>query len=211
MKGKNIDYAQNVFINCPFDANYQDLFNAILFTVTRCGFILRCSKEFGDDSDTIRIENILQLIEESKYAIHDLSRVNINETEPLPRFNMPLELGIFIGCRRFGSKIHQSKKYLILESNKFRFKQFISDLSGQDIQAHEDSVEKVIKCIRNFLTEKTMSIVPSPSIIAKEYEEFLGILPDLCAEKLWIPSELTFSEFSSLVTSWTSTDRNEVH
>jgi hypothetical protein len=103
------NYYRNVFINCPFDTDYDEIFNAIVFAVHRCGFVLRCAKEFGD-SDSIRIHTIVSLIEQSKYAIHDLSRVTLSKTGQLPRFNMPLELGIFIGCGYFGSKIHKEKK-----------------------------------------------------------------------------------------------------
>lgn len=104
-----INYNINVFINCPFDESYEPLFNSILFTVHKPGFILRCSKEC-QDSSSIRIENIITLIKDLKYAIHDLSRVTLSSTSELPRLNMPLELGIFIGCREFGSKAHQQKK-----------------------------------------------------------------------------------------------------
>jgi hypothetical protein len=97
------NYDQNVFINCPFDNQYKPLFEAILFAVHRCGYILRCAKEF-EDSSSIRIRNIVQLIRESKYSIHDLSRVSLDATEELPRFNMPLELGICYGAINFGNK-----------------------------------------------------------------------------------------------------------
>ena len=132
--GQVENYGRNVFVNCPFDKEYEEIFRAILFTVHRCGFVLRCAKEF-EDSGSIRIKNIIRLIDESKFAIHDLSRVNIDQTGVLPRFNMPLELGIFIGCNEFGIKRHREKEYLIIESEQFRFKEFISDLSGQDIKS----------------------------------------------------------------------------
>ena len=194
------NYNRNVFINCPFDKDYNNLFRAILFTVHKCGFILRCAKEF-EDSNSIRIKNILKLINESKYGIHDLSRVT-EKGNPLPRFNMPLKLGIFIGSIEFGPKRHKEKEYLIIESEQFRFKKFISDLSGQDIKAHNNTPEEVIRCVRNWLTKKTPEKISSPGIIIKEYKEFIERLPELCLESTWLPEELTFSEFSSLVSSW---------
>lgn len=54
----DLDYEKNVFINYPFDDDYDLIFNAILFTVHKCGFILRCTKEF-EDSSGIRIKNII--------------------------------------------------------------------------------------------------------------------------------------------------------
>jgi intergrase/recombinase len=198
---QHLDYDRNVFINCPFDEEYEKIFNAILFTVHKCGFILRCSKEY-EDSSSVRIQNIIKLIRESKYSIHDLSRVTLDETAKLPRFNMPLELGICIGAIEYGTKKQKQNKYLIIESEKFRFKQFISDLSGQDIREHKNSVEGVIKIIRNWLSSKTTEKIPSASIILKEYESFQTDLPLMCIENQWIPNELTFDEYSNLVTSW---------
>ncbi len=196
-----LNYNRNVFINCPFDPGYEEIFQAILFTVHKCGFILRCAKEF-EDSGSIRIKNIIGLINESKLSIHDLSRVTVETTASLPRFNMPLELGIFIGCNEFGTKRHKEKEYLIIESEQFRFKEFISDLSGQDIKSHHNNPEEAIKCIRNWLTKYTSETIPSPGIIVKEYKDFLIVLPELCIESNWLVNELTFDELSSLVTNW---------
>jgi hypothetical protein len=193
------NYNKNVFINCPFDDDYDPIFNAILFAVHRCGFILRCSKEF-EDSTGIRIKNIISLIAASKYSIHDLSRVTTSGE--LPRFNMPLELGICIGAIEFGAKKHKEKEYLILESEQFRFKQFISDISGQDIKAHNEEPFQAIKCVRNWLSRRGEETIPSASLIIEEYTDFLVALPELCEENKWVPDELTFHEYSSLVTTW---------
>jgi len=195
------NYSRNVFINCPFDSEYDGIFNAILFTVHKCGFVLRCAKEF-DGSNIIRINNIVRLIKESQYSIHDLSRISLSKTSKLPRFNMPLELGIFIGSLEFGSSVHKKKEYLIIESDKFRFKEFISDLSGQDIRNHNNSIDEAIKCIRNWLASKTTDIIPSASIISKMYNTFTSDLPEMCKENNWIQHELMFEEYSSLVTAW---------
>lgn len=195
------NYDKNVFINCPFDDQYDTIFHAILFTVHRCGFILRCSKEFQDTS-SIRIENIMKLIDESRYSIHDLSRVTVESQGDLPRFNMPLELGVFMGCSKWGAKKHKQKEYIIIESEQFRFKQFISDISGQDIKSHQNKPESAVTAVRTFLTNKTNDIIPSPSNIWTEYLAFQERLPELCAASGWVVEELTFKEHSSLVTNW---------
>jgi hypothetical protein len=196
-------YEKNVFINCPFDKAYDELLNAILFAVHRCGFVLRCAKEF-DDSGSIRIKNIVRLIRECKLAIHDLSRVDLHRPGQLPRFNMPLELGIYIGCIEFGTKAHREKQYLILEAEPHRFKQFISDLSGQDIKNHDNDPKKAVKAVRDWLSHRTDEKLPSASIVWKEFENFNRALPVLCRVSRWVPEELTFVEYSSLVTSWLS-------
>jgi hypothetical protein len=194
------NYSVNVFINCPFDEKFQPIFNSIVFTIYLCGFIARCAKEL-DDSDDIRLEKITRLIESCQYGIHDLSR--IEDISGLPRFNMPLELGIFIGCQKFGNLSQKKKKYLILESESYRFKQFISDISGQDIKSHNNDPLEAITGVRNWLAGKNKKItIPHASRISKYYKEFENDLPNLCLGKEWTVTELTFQEYSSLVTTW---------
>ena len=93
-------YADSVFVNCPFDAEYQPIFHAIVFAIHDCGYVARCALE-ADDSGAVRIDKILAIIDQCKLGIHDISRTELSE-QNLPRFNMPLELGLFLGARRFG-------------------------------------------------------------------------------------------------------------
>ena len=88
--------SNSVFINCPFDSAYQAFFRAIVFAVYDCGFIPRCALEIQDASQT-RIDKIFRIIAECKYGIHDICRTELDSATNLPRFNMPLELGIFLG------------------------------------------------------------------------------------------------------------------
>jgi hypothetical protein len=41
-------YDQNVFINCPFDGDYQPIFNALIFATFECGLRPRCALEIHD-------------------------------------------------------------------------------------------------------------------------------------------------------------------
>ena len=128
-------YNDNVFINCPFDSDYKPLFDAMIFTVHDCGFVARCALEEGDASQ-VRIDKIYKIIEDSCYGIHDISRTELDETSGLPRFNMPLELGIFLGAKRFGVEEQEVKKCLVMDREPYRYQKFISDIAGQDIFVH---------------------------------------------------------------------------
>lgn len=55
-----------------------------------------------DDAGQARISKIYDLIRRSKYSIHDISRTELDPDHSLPRFNMPLELGIFLGAKEYG-------------------------------------------------------------------------------------------------------------
>jgi len=101
MKGRTRprDYANQVFINCPFDAHYEPVFDALIFAIFDCGFIARCALEF-DDSSQNRLERIFPIIDQCKFAIHDLSRTEPDPVSCLSRFNMPSNWAFFSGAKR---------------------------------------------------------------------------------------------------------------
>ena len=91
-------FSDSVFINCPFDKQYWPTFEGIVFCVIRCGFVPRCALEEAD-SGQVRLEMLQRIIRDSQYTIHDLSRIELSVESALPRFNMPFELGMDLGCR----------------------------------------------------------------------------------------------------------------
>jgi hypothetical protein len=64
-------------------------------------------------------------LDQCHHSIHDISRTEVRDQPyQLPRFNMPLELGIFLGAKRF--RRHSSRKRcLILDREPYRYKRFI--------------------------------------------------------------------------------------
>jgi hypothetical protein len=193
-----IRYENSVFINCPFDADYQPIFRALVFAVQDLGFAVRCALE-RDDSAENRLQKLYDLIAACKYGIHDLSRAERHSPD-LPRFNMPFELGLFFGCREYGSRRHRQKVALILDSDKYRYLEFITDLRGMDIKSHGNNPQKAVRAVRSWLG-------PSPErtkhhgadAIWHRYQQFEGDLPGLCAERSLTPEELTFPETALLM------------
>jgi hypothetical protein len=51
----------SVFINVPFDDEFATLFEALVFTVTACGYRVRCALEENDSGD-IRLDKLARLI-----------------------------------------------------------------------------------------------------------------------------------------------------
>jgi hypothetical protein len=143
------EYEQNVFINCPFDREYAPLFEAIVFAVHDAGFRPNCARGRLDSSQ-VRLQKIVELISASRYSIHDLSRTALDEVNALPRFNMPLELGIDLGCKAF-SAAHSGKSLLIFDSARYRFQKFVSDLRGQDIHQHDNDAKVAATRVRDWL------------------------------------------------------------
>ena len=114
------------------------MFRALTFAVFECGLRPRCAQEVYDAGE-VRIEKICRIIQDCRWGIHDISRTDAN-AHGLPRFNMPLELGLFLGARRFGDGPQRRKSCLILDRDKYRYQEFMSDISGQDIAAHGEEV-----------------------------------------------------------------------
>lgn len=192
-------YDKNVFINCPFDPAYAPLFDAIVFAVHDTGFRAKSARERLDSSE-VRLQKILGLISESRFAIHDLSRTELDETSSLPRFNMPLELGMDLGCKAW----HRSdKKLLIFDSEQYRFQKYISDIAGQDIYAHGNDPEVAIRRVRDWLrAESEAGVIASGSTIFKRYETFRAALPQICSELNLDITQLTFADFSFAIARW---------
>ena len=194
-------YDDQVFVNCPFDEEYKELFDAIIFTVHDCGFVARSALEL-DNASQIRIEKIVRIIKSCRLGIHDISRTELSKEE-LPRFNMPLEIGLFLGVAWAGNSKQSKKNCLILDRDKFRYQKFCSDIAGQDIKAHNGRTEDLIKEVRNWLASARRAVVlPSGGIINNRYKEFLQELPTLCQSLLLDPNELIFNDFTTLVSRW---------
>lgn len=198
------NYDRNVFINCPFDLEYQPLFYGIVFAVNDMGFRPRCAKD-ESNAGKGRIEKIQDLIAECKYSIHDISRVDLDTLNNLPRFNMPLELGLDLGCKRYGKSYHQEKVVLVLDTEQYRYQKYISDLAGRDPAAHNDSDERVINEVRNWLRlelDPKLVKTPSGSLINQRYNQFQLALPSICAKLNWDINDLPFSDFAWAVADW---------
>ncbi len=195
-------YNSNVFVNCPFDSQYKPIRDAIIFTIFDCGFIPRSALE-EDDSGNVRFDKIKKLISESKFGIHDISRTELDDGHNLPRFNMPLELGVFIGAKKFGNSNHSKKNTLILDSEQYRYQIFISDIAGQDIRAHECDPSQAIVQVRNWLNSASgRKTIPGGAAINRRYRRFQEKLPNICRELELNVNEVTYNDYCNFVSDW---------
>ena len=145
------NYSKNIFINCPFEDDYKPLLRALVYTIIYFKFQPRLSLE-QSDSGKVRLIKILNCIEESKYGIHDLSRIQSTKKDEFFRFNMPFELGVDFGCKYFSHE-HNQKSFLVLAKEKYDYMKAISDLNGIDIKHHHNEVETIIAVTRSWFIE----------------------------------------------------------
>jgi len=70
--GPHPGFNKNVFINCPFDSQYNSsLLKPLLFTIVYLGFTPQIASQTADSGEQ-RINKILSLILQSRYSLHDL-------------------------------------------------------------------------------------------------------------------------------------------
>jgi hypothetical protein len=199
--------AQSVFINCPFDVEYQPLFRAVVFAVQDCGFLPRSALE-RDDGSEVRIDKLRRIIGESAFGVHDISRTEPDAGTGLPRFNMPLELGIFLGAKYYGDDEQTRKACVIFDRDRYRYQAFCSDLAGHDIRSHTGAESEVIRGVRDAArTWVPGRVLPGASAIFERYCRFVESLPILADRIALHPDEITFGDLSALVTEWLRSNR----
>ena len=199
-------YEDNVFINCPFDKQYKPIFNAIVFAIHDAGFVARCSLEVIDSGQN-RLATIISIIAECRYGIHDISRTEVGGKAKLPRFNMPFECGLFWGCFEYGGKRHKEKRTLVLDSQEYRYQASLSDIAGQDIQAHGDDPRKAIDKVRTWLrTNSGRTNIPGGKTIWQHYilfqKELPYILKNAGITRTEIESPEYYSDYITFIVEW---------
>jgi hypothetical protein len=199
--------SRDVFINCPFDDEFAEGFRALVFAVLACGFRPRCAREMDDGAET-RIDKLYRIVEQSRFGIHDLSRTELDPVNQLPRFNMPLELGIFLGARRFGSEAQKKKRALVLDTHPYRYQRFISDLAGIDPTPHGGDPREMVRCTRNWLvTVSKRTTIPSPASLMTCYDGFVAGLATIADQAGLDPLRIAYPDFQRLAAAWIEQQR----
>lgn len=153
------------------------------FAIAACGYIPRCALD-ESDSAVVRFEKILDLITACDLSVHDVSRVELDATSGLPRFNMPLELGADLALRLKGPAQQRRRRVLVLDAVAHRYDQTLSDISGMDIETHGNSSVRLIRAVRDWLNAGREGLPPLPGAkaIAEDYATFQGRAANIIAE-----------------------------
>ena len=198
-------FEKNVFINCPFDKEYVRFLRPLLFTVIYCGLNPKISQT--KDSGKVRIKHIYSLIQNSKYSVHDLSRMKAKRGGDLARFNMPFELGLDMGARfsaRRNTKLAR-KKFLIIDAQDFRYQKALSDISGNDIEAYKNQPRLLVVKVRNWILSHEKRKIKTGSIIWEKYNEFYFDFTESLKNEGYKPldfQEMKYSELIYFIKKW---------
>jgi len=157
----------SVFLNVPFDRDYEPLFVALISALAALGRTPRSVLEVPEQGDG-RLARIFSLIRQCPVSIHDLSRVEL----PV-RFNMPFELGIAVAL----SRIERTHKFVLLEAKRHRLQKTLSDVNGIDPGIHNAAVRGVISCVLSHLGESQGN--PDAKIAARIHRQLWKTISSL--------------------------------
>lgn len=161
-----------VFLNIPYDTKFERLFRAYICGTSAFGLVPRATLEIPGGAR--RLDRILELIRSCKYAIHDLSRVELDRTPPLtPRFNMPFELGLSVVHEKASKRGRH--EWFVCESMNFRLAKSLSDLNGTDPYIHGGIVSGLFAQLRNMFVRRDRQ--PSIQQMWTIYREMSRALP----------------------------------
>ena len=142
----------SVFLNIPYDSKFEDLYLAYIVGLTQLGLKVNLTLAVPNQG---RLDRIINLIEDSTVSIHDLSRIEL--TSGIPRFNMPLELGLALYRSRATKGRH---RVFVFESKPYRMQRSTSDISGIDPQIHKKTPKGVMAGLRNIFYQADGTTVP---------------------------------------------------
>jgi len=199
-----VDYDRNVFVNCPFDDAYLSLLQPLAFCIYDLGLHVRIASETHDSGAT-RISKIIDLIRQSRFGIHDLSRLAASRKGDLARLNMPFELGLDMGSRTFGND-HSDRRYadkrcLVLSDKPYQYQAALSDIAGCDISTHRNDPLAIVEKARSWLVDAAaIARAPPPSRIWGRFNDFMAeTYADLAAEG-WTAADIAALPFRELAT-----------
>lgn len=138
----------SIFLNFPYDKEFQDLFLAYVVGVCSHGLTPHTTLEIVGGEQ--RLRRIAKLIRSCRFSFHDLSRVEIDCRRPAtPRFNMAFEAGLAAMTSLMNPR--QAHTYFIFEKNPKRLHKSLSDLDGSDVYPHGGTAKGVLTQIANAL------------------------------------------------------------
>ena len=113
---------RSVFLNVPYDAEYEPILLALLAALLALGRKPRATLEVEDRGEA-RPRRILEVLESTAVSFHDLSRAGASA-----RFNMPFELGLAFS---FAARTRRHRLY-VLQAERGRLEETLSDLKGAE-------------------------------------------------------------------------------
>jgi hypothetical protein len=140
---------RSVFINAPFDLQYEPLFVTLVGSLIFVGQSPHSVLEVREAGQG-RLARIFELIASCRMSFHDVSRVGT----PV-RFNMPFELGL--ACAVNLTSAHHD--VFVLDSHPFRMDRSLSDYKGRDPLIHHNRCDDLVGAVLDVFNPPSLATV----------------------------------------------------
>jgi len=173
----------SVFLNLPYDDDFQNLYLAYIAAVTAFSLVPRATLEIPGGAR--RLDRVFELIRSCRYSFRDLSRVELDVRRPAtPRFNMPFELGLTVAWERLNPGRHV---WFVLEAKTRRLQKSLSDLGGTDVYVHGGRPQGIFREVGNALIRAESE--PTVQDMNRIFRRILSALPEI---KRWAGAKSAF-------------------
>lgn len=179
---------QSVFLNIPYDDQFEELYLAYIVGLTQLDLQINATLAVPNQG---RLDRIVRLIEESDVSIHDLSRIELSSG--IPRFNIPLELGLALYRSYTTNGRH---RVFVFEKSAYRMLRSTSDINGIDAQIHKGRPKGGMVGLRNIFHQPRRTTTV-PEMLAS-YRAVKRRLPGL-RRNAGSPSLFEASVFNDLI------------
>ncbi|HYT43136.1 MAG TPA: hypothetical protein VEP90_12395 [Methylomirabilota bacterium] len=176
-----------VFLNYPFDEEFEPLAQVMHFTVVAAGLIPVCAKDLSTP-DRPRLEMLVDVITNCHYSIHDFSRSKGEGSDNFARFNMPIEMGMALFHALSTQRNRHRCAFFVATQHDYQI--FASDLAGLDPKHYDKddelsliaSVYEWLRSLDNPLIRRlpTVEVKKKYKLFKKELEKVEGSGKDDC-------------------------------
>lgn len=158
-----------VFLNYPFDSDFETLANAMHFGVVAAGLIPVCARDLTTP-DRLRLEMLVDAITSCNYSAHDLSKCKGEGDSNYARFNMPIEMGMAL-FHAVQSQLRLHRCAFFVSNRDFQVA--ASDLAGLDPKNYNGDEKLLVASVYNWLRDVKAALnVEATSEILEKYQVF---------------------------------------
>jgi hypothetical protein len=161
-----------VFLNYPFDAEFEPLARAMHFAIVAAGLIPVCAKDLTSP-DRPRLEMLVHAIDNSHLSVHDFSRLTGEGQQNLARLNMPVEMGMALFHALRTQRTEHRCAFFVQQPHAYQGA--ASDLAGLDPITYDNDEMSLVSGVYDWLRDVGQNGVTIPvatAVVREAYEQF---------------------------------------
>ncbi|HKO99963.1 MAG TPA: hypothetical protein VJU86_23515 [Pyrinomonadaceae bacterium] len=167
---------QQVFLNYPFDDDFEHLGLAMHFAVIASGLIPVCARDLTSP-DRPRLEMLVHAIDNCHLSAHDFSRLTGEGELNFARFNMPVEMGMALFHALQTQRNEHRCAFFVQAAHDYRIA--ASDLAGLDPISYENDEFSLLTSVYEWLRDSVQNPMTTPVASALVRESYRRVRAEM--------------------------------